>query len=371
MVRLRLLLLGIAAAVLAGAAGPLDAGQDEGERRLLYVASPGIRNYTEWGGVGVLVYDMDRGHRWVKRIPTWPVAPGEPAENVKGICASAATGRLYLSTPKRMACLDLRTEKVLWSREYPGGCDRMSITPDGKTIYSPSFEGPHWNVVDALTGDVLAQINPDSGAHNTLVSRDGSRAFLAGLRSPLLRVVDTGTQKIVKEVGPFGHSIRPFTVDGAGERCYVNVNELLGFEVGDLRTGRVLHRVEVSGYQKGPIKRHGCPSHGVGLTPDEREVWLCDAANSRMHVFDNTRQPPRQVASIGVRDQPGWITFSLDGRYAYPSTGQVIDTRTRRIVAELSDEEGRPVQSEKVVEIVWKGDRPVRNGDQFGVGRKG
>ena len=29
------------------------------EKHLLYVASPGIRNYVEYGGVGVLVYDID------------------------------------------------------------------------------------------------------------------------------------------------------------------------------------------------------------------------------------------------------------------------------------------------------------------------
>jgi len=54
----------------------------------------------------------------------------------------------------------------------------------------------------------------------------------------------------------------------------VNVNELLGFEVGDLKTGKMLHRVEIAGFEKGPVKRHGCPSHGIGLTPDEKELWV-------------------------------------------------------------------------------------------------
>jgi hypothetical protein len=79
--------------------------------------------------------------------------------------------------------------------------------------------------------------------------------------------------------------------------------------------------------------------------------------------------PPKQVASIALRDQPGWITFSLDGRQALPSTGEVIDVKTRRVVATLSDEQGRAVQSEKVVEVVFQNDKPVRTGDQFGIGR--
>jgi hypothetical protein len=171
-------------------------------------------------------------------------------------------------------------------------------------------------------------------------------------------------------VGPFSHSIRPFTVNGRQTLVFVNVNELLGFEVGDLTTGKMLHRVEVAGFQKGPVKRHGCPSHGVGLTPDEREVWVTDATNRRMHIFDATVMPPKQLASIEVRDEPGWITFSMDGRYAYPSTGDVIETATRKIVTGLKDETLVDVQSEKMVEIVMQGGKAVRTGDQFGVGRR-
>jgi DNA-binding beta-propeller fold protein YncE len=148
------------------------------------------------------------------------------------------------------------------------------------------------------------------------------------------------------------------------------VNGLLGFEVGDLRTGKMLHRVEVQGFRQGPVKRHGCPSHGVGLTPDESEIWVVDSANSSVHVFDATVMPPKQSASIRLRDQPGWITFSLDGKYAYPSTGDIIDTKTRTIVATLSDERGRAVQSEKMVEAIYSRGRLVRAGDQFGIGRR-
>jgi len=33
--------------------------------RFLYVAAPGIRDYLEFGGHGVLVFDIDHGHRFV------------------------------------------------------------------------------------------------------------------------------------------------------------------------------------------------------------------------------------------------------------------------------------------------------------------
>ncbi len=366
--------LGAALVALLAATGPARAEkpQDTGktEHSFLYVAVPGIRNYVEFGGIGLLVFDRDDGYSFVKRIPTWPVASGEQPENVKGIAASARDGRVYITTIKRIAAFDIVTEKKVWESKPEGGCDRMAISPDGRLLYVPSFEGPNWNVLEAATGKTVARLDPNSRAHNTLYGLDGRAVYLAGLASPLLSIADPQTHQVVRTVGPFSQSVRPFTVNGKQTLAYVNVNELLGFEIGDIASGKKLQRVEVQGFQKGPIKRHGCPSHGIGLTPDESEVWVVDAANQRVHVFDNTEMPPRQGPSIALREQPGWITFTLDGRHAFVSTGEVIDVKKKAIVAALADETGAAVHSEKVVEVIWKDGRPLRNGDQFGVGRK-
>ena len=80
--------------------------------------------------------------------------------------------------------------------------------------------------------------------------------------------------------------------------------------------------------------------------------------------------PPKQTATIDVRDQPGWITFSLDGRYGYPSTGEVIDTATKKIVATLSDEAGKPFRARRWSRSSSRTASPRRTGDQFGIGRK-
>jgi DNA-binding beta-propeller fold protein YncE len=348
----------------AGAAradGPLS--------RFLYVVCPGIRDLLEFGGAGILVFDIDGGHKFVKRIATDASKITKP-RNIKGVVASAATRKLHFTTPEALYCVDLVSEKTEWGKELPQGCDRLAATPDGKTLFVPSFEKDIWNVVDAASGKVVADIETKSGSHNTICGLDGKRAYLAGLKSPLLFVADTATNKVIDKIGPFSASIRPFTVNGAQTLCFVNVNELLGFEIGDLKTGKKLHRVEVPDFKKGPVKRHGCPSHGIGLTPDEKELWVVDAFNERVHIFDSTVMPPKYVTSVKLREQPGWVTFSLDGKFAYPSTGEVIDTATKKIVTALADEKGGPVHSEKMVEIHFKDGAPVATGDQFGLGRK-
>jgi len=352
----------------ASLAAPFAAAQPP-VSRLLYVVCPGIRNYLEFGGAGILVFDIDNGHKFVKRIET-EASKVEKPRNIKGVVASPATKKLHFTTPETLYCFDLVTEKTEWAKELPMGCDRLAGTPDGKTLFVPSFEKDTWNVVEAATGKVLTVIETKSGAHNTIVSLDGTRAYLAGLRSPWLFVADTTTHKVIDKVGPFAASIRPFTVNATSTLCFVNVNGLLGFEVGDLKSGKKLHRVELKTFLSGPVKRHGCPSHGIGLTPDEKEVWVVDAHNERVHVFDATIMPPRYVVSVKLREQPGWVTFSLDGKYAYPSTGEVIDTATKKSVAALFDEKKREVHSEKMVEIHFREGVPVAAGDQFGLGRK-
>jgi hypothetical protein len=345
------------------------------ERNYLYVASPSLGRQLERGGHGILVFDIDNQHKFVKRIPSAGLnrETGLPL-SMKGIVASAVTNRLWVTSMETMFCIDLLTDKLLWEKRYEGGCDRMAVSPDGKIIYLPTVEKDDWHVVDALSGDVIKKLTVRSGAHNTIYSPTGKRVYLAGLLSPTLHIADAETHTLTKTVGPFGSAIRPFTINSAETLCFVNVNGLLGFEVGDVRTGQFLHRVEVPGFKMGPVKRHKCPSHGVALTPDEKEIWVVDAFNQCIHLFDVTVMTrtvaPKYLTTIRVeQDEPGWLTFSIDGRYAYPSTGEIIEAKSRKIIGKLVDEYGRDVMSEKLMQIVFRDGRPIATGDQFGIGR--
>ena len=341
------------------------------QQHYLYVASPGTRNYVQYGGVGILVFDIDHGYKFVRRIPTWNVPEGKEPENVKGIAASAMTGSVYVSNLSRVIAIDTSSGKRIWDKAFEGGCDRLAISPDGSVLYVPQLESASWHVVNAATGDVIATIMTKSGSHNTIYSADGAHVYLAGLRSPTLSIADPKTHTVAKTVGPFSNAIRPFTVNGANTLVFVNVNGLLGFEVGDITSGKKLYRVEVAGYKQGPVKRHGCPSHGIAMTPDEKELWVADCANEAIHVFDATVMPPKQVATVKARDCVGWVNFSIDGRSAYSSTGEIIDTKTKQVVAALQDETGRQVQSEKQLELVVVNGKVIRAGDQFGIGAVG
>src|SRR2546422_9604213 len=179
------------------------------QRDLLYAAVPGRVDDIGFGGIGLVVFDAGRNFRFVKRIPTWDYPAAQSPENVKGVAVSPSLGMIYVSTIKRLAAWDLLTEKKVWEQTYDGECcDRMALSPDGRTMYVPSFEGMHWYVVDAKTGDLIKKlpVPASPGAHNTIWSLDGSKVFMAGVWShpqPHIRAHDKTAVRTV------GHGFSP------------------------------------------------------------------------------------------------------------------------------------------------------------------
>ncbi len=161
-----------------------------------------------------VVYDMDNGHKFVKRIPTFDLAAGEAPENVKGIAASAKTGRVYVSTIKRLGAFDLTTGSRVWVRDVRGRRRSHGALAGREDPLLPSLEGPHWHAIDAMSGDVLKKIVTDSGAHNTIYG-PGWPARVSG-RTASRRCSPSpirSTHTVVGGVGPFSAPVRPFTIN--------------------------------------------------------------------------------------------------------------------------------------------------------------
>jgi DNA-binding beta-propeller fold protein YncE len=352
------------------------AAAEDTPKRLLYVTSRDGAGGK--GDKGIYFYDVDRGHKLVKFIPMAQLG------GTRGVCASAATGKLWIAHGNdKLLCMDLKTEKVLWEKQYTkdeGGCDRIGVTPDGKKLYVPSgFWSGHKTikVVEGDTGKLLKEIevSPKGGLHNLIVSTDGKRVVAGSTAYNMLSVIDTATDDVIQRVGPIIGVIQPLTVNGAGTLAYINTHLYReghgpGFEIGDLKTGKILHVVG-----RPELKERKTRCHGVGLTPDEKEVWVVDQENKEMHVFDNTVMPPKfkQVVPMAARTH-GWICFSRDGKFGWCDTGEVFDVASKKLVARWTDKpdgQGEPVMSSKFVEIHFKGDQPTWVGQQMGIGYVG
>ena len=139
----------------------------------------------------------------------------------------------------------------------------------------------------------------------------------------------------------------------------------------------------IAGYTWDPARFHpSAPSHGISLSPNERELWVIDAPNSTVHVFDVSKVPrsaPRLVANV-VLPHPlqgdespclydcardGWLQHTRDGRFVYVGdSGDVIDTRSRKAVAFLEP----LANTRKMIEVDWRGGRPTFTTTRSGIG---
>jgi DNA-binding beta-propeller fold protein YncE len=358
--------------VASGAFAPHSprAGHAQLERRL-YVTD----------ATGISIYDIDHGHTLLRKI----AIPN--SGDYKGIGASPQLNLLYVTSNRgdELIAINLSTEAIAWRKNVGKYADSFWVTPDGMRLYMPLRGEIYWKVLDAANGAVLDSIptergkrydvDPiaDIGPHNTWMDPAGARVYMEVLTVPYLYVADARTHRVLGKIGPFAKGLRPFAVSDDERYAYANVDALLGFEIAEITKnpwgGKVIHRVEA----KTPASRlaeiptppaakpHSTPSHGLNLRPDQKEVWMVDGVYGYVYVFDLASLPPKQTASIPIfadpkeRPHPGWLTFSIDGRYAYPDGGVVIDTQTKRVVARIPT-------SEKLIEIDSQGGKAIRAG---------
>ena len=344
------------------------AGPASGEprtKRYLYLGMPDGAQQEGRSAPGILIFDIDDGHKFVRRIDV-PIF----SEGLRGFTGNLKTHRVYYSTTnRRLGCFDLERDKVVWEKTYGAGCDRSSITLDGKKIYVPTGwwypgEDSGFLVVNADNGELMKRIRVGPQAHNSIVSLDGRRVFL-GTRT-MLTIFDTSTDRMIRQIKDVGErGVFPYTIDSRNRIGYVCLGDHVGFDVVNLETGKVLHRI-FAGDEPIPHR-----THGAALTPDEKELWISDQQGRKLFIFDATRMPPEPKGQVELsQGGHGWVCFSLDGRYAWSHTPDVFDARTKKLVATLKDENGNPVSGSKFIEVHFRDGKVVEMGNEFGLGRK-
>ena len=353
-------------------AGP-GRGFTLGEKELIYAAVPG----------SIVVLDAKHDYTFVKRIVFEEQPAPLPLESIAGMAASIPLNMVFVSTRGHLYAIDLLTEKVVWKNAYEPGtcCERGQVTPDGLTMEVGSDLKNFHRVIDLKTGTVKGIIQTPQSMfnHNMNMSPDGKTVFDAP-NGNTMTIADMDTMKATGTI-TFDDHIRVFVINHDATRVYANLNNLLGFEIADVKSRKVIKRVEVPAEMwkakwADPNQHfygHGAPMHGIAMTPDESEIWIPDAINDQVLVFDNPLNgewPVLNMSKAIKTEAPnGWITMGLDGKLAYMASGDVVDVKTHKIVGQLRDEYGRHMDSEKVLDLAFDlNGKMVRKVNEFSIG---
>src|SRR5881628_3620732 len=220
------------------------------QKELIYVTLPGsLERSPDQNGNGIVVLDAKNNYNFVKRIPVFDIPASQNPEQIAGVTASPVTQMIYIAARGRLAAVDLTTDKKVWENAYDGQCcERPQISPDGSFMYVGSDLKDFWYVINPKTGELItkamAPLSPN--AHNLNLSPDGKFAFMTP-NGKVMSIADTSTHKTMKTI-PFNDNIRVFVLNHDASLIYTNQNNFLGFQIADVKSGKVLHSVEVQGY---------------------------------------------------------------------------------------------------------------------------
>ena len=334
--------------------------------RTLYAINQGA---VERGSISV--YGIDTGHRLIKSLK-----PLSNVGDVKGVVASASTGKLYVtyrdvSGIGRIYCMNIHDDSTVWDRVVAPGVDRLAISPDGRLLYVPTWEGGSANfinIVDANTGDIVRRLYFSSHSHDTQYPLSGpifQETKADDGSGKYLYLIDPRSYA-VSRVGPFSGILGPYAIDATSTYAVINVSDLWGMQVANLKTGQIT-TATIPDHPSGDAGL----LHGIGWTPDESEVWE-SGRDSQVYIWDMSHNPmvPRLKEILTLHSAgPHWLTFTIKGDYGYVapakdsrSETEIFNVRTHKFVGVIES-------SEEMIEIDFVNGRVSQVGDQFGVGR--
>ena len=92
-------------------------------QRLLYMSMPDGAQKEGRSKAGILIFDIDNGHKFVRRIDM-PIFE----EGLRGFAGNLKNHSVYYSsTNHRLGRFDIESEEKVWESVFDAGCDRSSV----------------------------------------------------------------------------------------------------------------------------------------------------------------------------------------------------------------------------------------------------
>ena len=283
----------------------------------------------------------------------------DPATNtiageIKGVpinhgAAALPDGSLFFFSSEAEQTLHVVDGKSLQTtKKIPltGRPNNISISKDGARVYVGIVSSPGAvDVIDTKTLERVKSIPMKGGIHNVYVTPDGKYLVAGSIACRLMTVFDQKTDEPLWTL--FEEGVRPMTFevnpDGSTRRIFVQLSEVHGFAIVDFHQRKEVGRITLPNdvpaekVDKGPF--NASPSHGIGVAPDGKTLWVTSRPNARVYTYSlpDLRLLPNPV-DLGGR--PDWVTFTPDSKLIYITTENTdlvhaIDVASRKEVAQI------------------------------------
>src|SRR5207245_7700852 len=213
--------------------------------------------------------------------------------------------------------------------------NNISVTKDGRRVVVGIRTLPGaLDLIDTSTLTLAKTLAVNAAVHNVYVPHDGKHAVSGSIESQSITVVDlqsdeiAWTLKLDRGVRPMAFERNP---DGSTRRIFVQLSGFNVFAVVDFAKRAEVARVKLPDQPGGfgiLERRTGTPSHGIGVAPDGKSLWIGSTYANALFKYSLPNltlmghcplplvHPPGHAATGGV---PEWITFTPDSKFVYVS----------------------------------------------------
>lgn len=291
-------------------------------------------------------------------------ATNKVVQEIKGIEAAHGIGfatdgsKVYVSdeSTSTLDVFDRESGTLIKKIALSAHPNNIAVTPKGdRIVVAIAREPGAVDVIDTKTLTVKKTIPVHGRLHNIYVTPDGKYAVMGSIPKKLITVVDLATEEIAWEL-KLDLGIRPMTIeandDGSTKRIFAQLSDFNGFAVVDFATRKEVTRVKLPDPPaefETDAGRATAPSHGIGVAPDRKTLWVTSIPNNAVYVYSLA-----DLSLVGHVDLPdlklpghkplsavaNWITFTPDSKLAYVSNASLrsvtaIDMKAMKVVATI------------------------------------
>jgi len=264
-----------------------------------------------------------------------------------GAAAAPDGTHLYVTNEAehRLDVVDLKTLKVTGHVALSDRPNNLSISKDGKRVYVAIIAQPGAvDVIDTTSLQRIKTIPTNGGIHNTFVTPDGKFVVAGSIAGKQLTVIDASTNEPLWSM-PFDNGVRPIAFeknpDGSTKRMFVQISDFHGFYIVDFAAHKEIGRVtlpELPKDQQNWDMLQGSPSHGIGVAPDGKTLWVCSKVNHTIYAY--SMPDLKLLGGVKIGHHPDWLTFSPDSQRVYVANAgsnsvSVVDIAARKELMQI------------------------------------
>lgn len=151
------------------------------------------------------------------------VPTGQEQSHMLTISHDGSRGYTANVGPGTVSVLDLKARKLITVIPISGNTQRISITPDDKTVFTADQTTPRLAAIDTATNKIKGWVELENSGYGTAPTRDGRWLLVAVPKSAHVAVVDLQSMKVARTID-VPKAPQEILISPDNETAYVSCN---------------------------------------------------------------------------------------------------------------------------------------------------